>query len=96
MFDPETFVVGGVSLIATVFGLVEFIKDLLGWEGKKVTMLAALMGAIVMVIFQLITIVPQPYEQIVSIFFVSIAFGLSASGYYKFVNKRLPDQSSKG
>ena len=90
MFDPESFTVAGVTLIVMVFGLVEFFKDLFNLEGKKVTVLAALMGALVMVLYQLITVVPAPYEQVIQIVFVSVSFGLSASGYYKFVNKRAP------
>ncbi len=87
MFDPTTFAVGGVQLIALVFGLVQFIKENAGMEGKKVTLLAAGLGAAIMVIYQLIGIVPEPYGQIVEIVFNSSAFGLSASGYYKFFTR---------
>lgn len=92
MFDAESFALGGIQLIALVFGLTEFIKSLLNWEGKKVTMLAAGLGAVVMVLYQLIGIVPEPYSQVMQIVFASAAFGLSASGYYKFVDKRLPEK----
>lgn len=90
MFDVESFAVGGVQLIALVFGLTEFIKGFLNWDGKKVTALAASLGVLVFVAYQLIGIVPEPYGQIVTIVFTSITFGLSASGYYKFFAKRLP------
>jgi len=90
MFDPEAYVVGGVQLIALVFGLVEFLKGLLGWSGKRVTMLAAVLGAVILTAYQLIGIVPQPYGQAVEILFTSAAFGLAASGYYKFISKRAP------
>jgi prepilin signal peptidase PulO-like enzyme (type II secretory pathway) len=79
-----------------VFGLTQFVKELLGWSGQKVTVLAALMGALVMVSFQLIGIVPDPYGQVVEIFYASVAFGLSASGYYKFIAERLPKKESEG
>lgn len=91
-FDPQAYVVNGVSLIVLVFGLTQFLKELLAWEGKRVTVLAASLGAIVMVAYQLIGIVPDPYAQVVEIFFTSIAFGMSASGYYKFAAERLPKQ----
>ena len=90
MFDPSSFVVGGVTLIAVVFGLVEFLKNALNWEGKKVTVLAAVLGAALMVLFQLQTVLPAPYGEIYEMFVVSITFGLSAAGYYKFVNARAP------
>lgn len=85
MFDVTAFTVNGVQLIALVFGLTQFIKEAIGWEGKKVTILAASLGAIVMVAYELIAVVPEPYGQVVGIVASSIAFGMSASGYYKFV-----------
>ena len=41
MFEVESFAIGGVSLIVLVFGLTEFLKEMFGWSGKKVTALAA-------------------------------------------------------
>ena len=93
MFDPEAFAVGGIQLIAVVFGLTQFLKELLGWSGQRVTVLAASLGALVMVAYQLIGMVPAPYEQVINIVFSSVAFGLAASGYYKFAAERLPKES---
>jgi len=90
MFDPQAFAVNGIQLMALVFGLTQFIKEAFGWDGKKVTFLAASLGVLVMVAYQLITIVPAPYEQVLNIIFTSASFGLAASGYYKFVSERLP------
>jgi hypothetical protein len=90
MFEFEAFAVNGVQLIAVVFGLVEFFKHLFNLEGKAVTALSMCMGILVMVAYQLIGIVPEPYGQIVGIVAASVAFGLSASGYYKFLAPRLP------
>ena len=90
-FDPNAYVVGGVSLIAVVFGLVEFFKDALSLSGKKVTVLAAILGIILMVTYQLQTLIPAPYSQIYEMVIVSLTFGLSASGFYKFVTK-LPEK----
>ena len=88
MFDPRSFVVGGITLIAVVFGLVEWLKSVLNWEGKKVTVLAAVLGAVLMVLYQLQSVLPAPYAQVYEMFVVSITFGLSASGYYKFIDAR--------
>lgn len=90
MFDPNVFEVQGVALIALVFGLVEFIKNMLDWSGKRVTLLAASLGVVLYVLYRLLEIVPEPYGQILGIGLGSLAFGLSASGYYKFLNQRLP------
>lgn len=93
MFDPNSFVVGGVQLIVIVFGLVEFIKVNLDLSGKKVTVLAACMGMALAVLFELQTIIPAPYSQIYEIIIKSVTFGLAASGYYKFVDARLPNDT---
>lgn len=83
-FDPTIFAVGGISVIAVVFGLTEFIKDLLSWEGKKVTALASCLGALMMVLYQLQSFLPEPYGKIYLTVMMSLTFGMSASGYYKY------------
>ena len=90
MFNATEIVAFGIPLLLLVFGLVEFFKDLFGLEGKKVTVLAMGMGILVYVPVQFIGLVAAPYEQILSVVYGSLTFGLSASGYYKFAAKRLP------
>ena len=90
MFDAYELAYGGIQLIALVFGLTQFIKEAAGWTGKKVTLLAAGTGVLVMVAYQLIDIVQEPYGQVLGIVFSSLAFGLAASGYYKFVTRNDP------
>jgi hypothetical protein len=84
MFEIESFAIGGVSLIALVFGLTEFLKDLLGWEGKKVTALAASLGFLAMAVFEGLKYIQEPYAAIVTGIVASLAFGLAASGFYKY------------
>lgn len=84
MFEVSEFAIAGVSLIALVFGLTEFIKTLVGWTGKKVTALSASLGFVIMAIYQGLQYVPDPYEAIVTGIVASLAFGLAASGFYKF------------
>ena len=84
MFDVSGFAIGGVSLIALVFGLTEFLKSLFGWTGKKVTALSASLGFVIMAVYQGLQYVPEPYEAIVTGIVASLAFGLAASGFYKF------------
>jgi len=90
MFDFENIALQGIPLMAMVFGLVEFLKYSFDLTGKKVTVLAASLGAVIFVLFQLITILPEPFGQIITVVFTSVTFGLSASGYYKFVAARVP------
>ncbi len=91
MFDASEIVAFGIPLLLLVPGLVEFFKSMFNMEGKKVTLLAMGMGILLYVPIQLIGLVPAPYEKILSIVYGSLAFGLSASGYYKFVAKRVPE-----
>ena len=94
MFDPNSAAVGGVSVIVLVFGLVQFIKELFKLKGKAVTVLAAFTGVILFIAWRLIGLVPEPYSLYVEIVFQSLAFGLAASGYYKFASERLPKSAA--
>ena len=62
MFDPTSFEVNGIALIVVVFGLTEFLKSLLSIDGKKVTVLAASLGAALMVLYQLQSFLAAPYS----------------------------------
>jgi hypothetical protein len=86
-FDPGSFAIGGISLMAFVFGAVQLIKDWTGWEGKKVTGLSAIMGLLVMVLYQAIQFLPPEIVQYVEAIFISLAFGLATSGFYKFTTR---------
>ncbi len=84
MFEAAEFAIGGVSLILLVFGLTEFIKVQFDLTGKKVTTIAASLGFVLMGVYQGLQYVPDPYEAIVTGVVASLAFGLAASGFYKF------------
>jgi hypothetical protein len=88
MFDPTTLIVAGVPLMALVFGLVEFLKDVFSLEGKKVTLLSAVLGLVLSVPYQLSQAIPTNYTGWFTIGVVGVAFGLAASGFYKFVASR--------
>ena len=87
LFDPNSAVVGGVSVIALVFGLVEFLKSLFSLDGKKVTVIASVLGLVLYALFAAIELLPAPWNQILTILFQSLAFGLAASGFYKFATR---------
>ena len=84
MFDPNTFELGGISLIALVFGLTELLKSWFGWDGKKVTALAASLGVIFMAIFEATQYLPAEYVPVSNSVIAVIAMGLAAAGFYKF------------
>ena len=84
MFDVQGFAIAGVSLIALVFGLTEFTKTVFDLTGKKVTILSASIGFIAMATYNGLTYIPEPFNAIVTGAVASLAFGLAASGFYKF------------
>ena len=90
MFDPSNAIVGGVSVIALVFGLVEFLKSLFTLDGKKVTVLSAILGLVLYALFAAIGLLPAPWDQYLTILFQSLAFGQAASGFYKFATRNQP------
>ena len=89
MFDAIEVVQFGIPLLLLVFGLTEFFKSLLGWEGKKVTLLAMLIGVLVFVPPELIDFLPEVYAQVLKVVYTGITFALSASGFYKYGSERI-------
>ena len=87
MFEVQSFAIAGVSLIALVFGLTEFIKSVFDLTGKKVTILSASLGFVIMAVYQGLQYVPEPYEAIVTGLVASLTFGLAASGFFKFATR---------
>ena len=90
MFDPTSVTLNGITLIAVVFGLVEFIKGLFNLDGKAVTVLSAVTGAVLYGLYQAIQLLPAVWGQYLTIGFTAVVFGLTASGFYKFTAARLP------
>jgi len=86
-FDFNTLAIGGVALAAFVLAQVEFFKNLLGWEGKKVTGLSMGLGVFWAAVFQSFQYVPEEFQPFVAIAVGALGFGLSASGYYKFATR---------
>lgn len=88
MFDPNEFQVGAVTLIVVVFGLTQFFKEVFNLDGNKVRIVAFFLGAVVMVAYKLLEVVPEPYGTVVNIVFYALMFALTAAGYYQFDKAR--------
>jgi len=88
-FDPTAVEFGGVTLLLLVFGLVEFVKDLFNLDGKKVTVVSACTGGVLYALYALVPMLGDPYTKILQIIIASLAFGMAASGYYKFASARI-------
>lgn len=82
----EDVMVGGVSLIVLVLGLVEFAKKL-GVEGNACTVLAMVLGVLFAIAYKVMALYPtvSPWVEI-TVF--GLAFGLAATGLYD-LSKRL-------
>ena len=73
---------GAAIALALTPGLVQFLKDLFGWEGKAVTALSFVVGAVLIVALNLDPLIPGA-GQWVSLAVGVLSTGLAASGYYK-------------
>jgi hypothetical protein len=92
--DFNQFVLNPVTLLAIVFGVVEFIKSL-GVEGNKLRLISMGVGVLLAIVFQMSTLFSNisPYIQIL---FYGIAVGLAACGVFSFINDRVQPQPPKG
>lgn len=85
----DQFVVNPAALMALIFGLVEFAKQL-GASGDRLRWLSMLTGIVLAVVYQLRDIYPQAATWI-DIAFFGLAAGLAASGVFSFLQRRLPE-----
>jgi len=88
--DFGNFVVNPVTLALLILGLVEFVKKF-GLTGNKLTIVSALIGVVIAVVYKLSELY-APAQQWTELIFFGIAAGLCASGIYSFVNARFPVQ----
>ncbi|MCK4899400.1 MAG: hypothetical protein KAS38_11510 [Anaerolineales bacterium] len=88
--DLENFVLNSTTLLVVVFGLVEFIKTF-GIKGNVLRIISMTLGIGLAVVFKLSQVYPSwlPWIDIAAF---GIVIGLTASGIYEFINKRLPKQ----
>jgi hypothetical protein len=82
--------VGGIPLLVVIFGLVEFSKSL-GVSGKWLTILSLLLGLIFGISYQLsINPMPTAFGGWFVVVVFGLALGLITSGFYDFVDTRMP------
>jgi hypothetical protein len=88
--DFNNLLVGTIPLMLVIFGLVEFIKSF-GISGKPLTILSMLLGVAFGIAYQFYLVgFPLVYSGWFEIIIFGLAIGLAASGFYKFVNNRIP------
>lgn len=75
---------GGITVIAMVFGLTQFFKELFNMKGKAVTALAMVIGLAALGGIEALQFLPPEAVPIAEAVYRSIAFGLAAAGFYKY------------
>jgi len=84
------FVIAGIPLIVIVFGIVEEIKAY-GLTGKILRLVSLVLGMLFAFLYQLASAgIPVDLMGWLTVAVVGIAYGLTASGGYDFMNKRFP------
>jgi hypothetical protein len=87
----DTLLVGTIPLMIVIFGLVEMVKSF-GLKGNVLTIFSMLLGLVFGVCFQIaLQGFPLTFAGWFEIIIFGLAIGLAASGFYKFVNNRIPD-----
>ena len=90
MYDISTLLVGGIPLVAVVFGLVEFVKSF-GVRGHWLTITSVLLGLAFGVSYQIANAgLPVSFAGWFAVAVFGIMLGLVASGLYDFVDTRMP------
>ena len=88
--DISTLLVGGIPLVAVVFGLVEFVKNF-GLKGRWLTIVSMLLGLLFGVSYQIANAgVPASFAGWFAVAVFGLVLGLMASGLYDFMDTRMP------
>ena len=91
MTDFSTLLVNGIPLTVVIFGLVEFVKSF-GIQGKALTLVSMGFGLAFGIAYQVAQIgIPVNFAETFSIIVFGLTLGLVTSGFYKFINARLPE-----
>jgi len=89
MQDFSSLLIGGIPLIAVIFGLIEFMK-IFGLKAHWLTIASLLLGLVFGVLYKLTLGLPVDYAGWMAVIFFGLAIGLTTSGIYDFLNVRFP------
>jgi len=89
MQDFSSLLIGGIPLIAVIFGLVEFLK-VFGLKGRILTVVSLLLGVVFGIIYKLSLALPFDFASWLAVIVFGLAIGLTTSGIYDFLNVRFP------
>lgn len=91
MQDFSTLLIGGIPLIAVIFGLIEFLK-VFGLKGRLLTIFSLLLGLLLGVAYKLTLGLPVDFAGWIAVIVFGLAIGLTTSGIYDFLNVRFPNR----
>ncbi len=90
MLDFATLLVAGIPLILVVFALVDMVKSF-GLKGHWLTVTSLLIGLALGICFKIADSgLPVDFAGWFAVIIFGLALGLVASGFYKFVDSRVP------
>ena len=95
MQDFSSLLIGGIPLIAVIFGLVEFLK-VFGLKGRMLTLVSLLLGVVFGILYKLSLALPFDFAGWLAVIVFGLALGLTTSGIYDFLNNRLPPNYPEG
>jgi hypothetical protein len=95
MQDFSSLLIGGIPLIAVIFGLVEFLK-VFGLKGRMLTLFSLLLGVGFGILYKLSLALPLDFASWLAVIVFGLALGLTTSGIYDFLDNRLPPNYPEG
>jgi len=90
MQDFSSLLIGGVPLIAVIFGLVEFLK-IFGLKDRILTVASLLLGLAFGILYKFTLGLPIDFSGWLAVIVFGLAIGLTTSGIYDFLNVRFPN-----
>jgi hypothetical protein len=94
-FPVGSLLIGGIPLIAVIFGLVEFLK-VFGLKGRILTLASLLLGVVFGILYKLSLAMPLDFASWLAVIVFGLALGLTTSGIYDFLDDHFPNNLPKG
>jgi len=89
MQNFSSLLIGGIPLIAVIFGLVEFLK-VFGLKGRILTLASLLLGVVFGILYKLSLAMPLDFASWLAVIVFGLALGLTTSGIYDFLDDHFP------
>jgi phosphoglycerol transferase MdoB-like AlkP superfamily enzyme len=91
----SSLLIGGIPLIAVIFGLVEFLK-VFGLKGRILTIISLLLSMAFGILYKLSLAMPFDLYSWFAVIVFGLALGLTTSGIYDFLDAHFSNNLPKG